>query len=85
MASLEVIVARNRNELEGNEGKHDREDRQRPWNQGTNDEGHDDGHNDSGRPHPKRQYDHVPQLPSGVQRYQSNAAQHYEGQCSPAL
>ena len=78
LASLEVIVAKNRNKLEGNEGERDGEDSQRPGNQGANDEGHD-GHNDSGHPHPRRQYDHVPQLPSGAQRYQSNAAQHYEG------
>ena len=79
LASLEVVVTRNRNESEGNEGERDREDSQRPGNQGANDEGHDNGHNDSGCPHPRRQYDHVPQLPSGAQRYQSNAAQHYEG------
>ena len=50
LATLEVIVARNRNELEGNEGECDREDGQRPENQGEYDEGHDNGHNDSGRP-----------------------------------
>ena len=47
-SSLEVMVARNRNELEGNEVECDREDSQRPGNPGVNDEGHD---NDSGRPH----------------------------------
>ena len=79
LASLEGIVARNRNKLEGTEGKRDREDSQRPGNQGVNDQGHDNGHNDSGHSHSRRQYDHVPQLPGGAQRYQSNAAQHYEG------
>ena len=79
LTSLEVIVARNRNELEGNEGERDREESQRPGNQGVNDQGHDNGHNDSGRPHSCRQYNHVPQLPGGAQRYQSNPAQHYEG------
>ena len=66
-------------ELHGNEGEGDREDGQRPGNQGANDVGHNNGHNDSGRPHPRRQYNHVPQMPIGAQCYQSNAAQHYEG------
>ena len=78
LASLEVIVTRNRNELEGTEGEGDRDDSQRPGNQGINDQGHDNGHNDSGHPHSHRQYNHVPQLPGGAQRYQSNAAQHYQ-------
>ena len=46
---------------------------------GVIDQGHDDGHNDLGCPHPWRQYNHMPQLPSGAQHYQSNAAQHYAG------
>ena len=76
---VRLIVARNRNELEGNKGERDGEDSQRPGNQGVNDQRHDNGPNHSGRPHFRRQYDHLPQLPGGAQRYQSNAAQQYEG------
>ena len=54
LASLEVIVTRNRNELEGNEGERDREDSQRPGIQGVSDERHENGHNDLGHPHPRR-------------------------------
>ena len=90
LASLEAIVTRNRKELEGNKGECDWEESQRHGNQGVNDQGHDNGHNDSGRPHPCLRYDHVLQLPGGAQRCQSNAAQHFEGsaaqqyQSSPA-
>ena len=70
------IVARNRNDLEGTEGERNRENSQRPGNQGVNDQGHDNGHNDLRHPHSRHQYNHVPQLLGGAQRYQSNAAQH---------